>query len=427
MDKVYNIDDINNLTEGELRDIFNDIEVANHQSEIINKLEVKKDICVNCNKKDTIVDDTIQGFMVCTNCGQVIDSIIDSNLEWRQYDDKNDTSRCSMGINKLLPQSSLGTTISGGAYKSRLKTLHGWSIMPYKERSLNIVFKDIQSKCAQAGIIKCIEDDAKIMYKSINDCKHISGKNMGKYIIIRGANRRSLIAACVFFACKKKNMTRSPKEISDLFNLKYTEMTRGCKNFTKLIKLRKMEINLGMSFPEHFVIRFCNALKIKNEYIEEVIRIANNINRLGIATEHTPISIATGSILLMADNNKQTFISKKKIATQFNISEVTITKIYKKIWQFRHIINNNDIVDKIIKENTFENDNSIIPENVKIRMKKFGIIYDDELINSDKILIENLDNDNLDRILKNNLDDINNKLIMHNLNYMNICKSYYSN
>ena len=440
MDKVLNIDDINNLTEGDLRDIFNDIDFAN-QSEI--ELEVSKDTCPRCKSVNKIVEDKSQGFLVCENCGQVVSNVIDSNPEWRQYDDdRGDTSRCSMPINRLLPQSSLGTTICGGAYKSKLKTLQSWSSMPYKERSLNIVFKDIQSKCQQAGIVKCIEDDAKIMYKSISECKHVKGKNKGKFIIIRGANRRSLIAACVFFACKKKNMTRSPKEISDLFDLKYTEMTRGCKNFTKLIKLKKIEVNMGMSLPEHFVIRFCNDLKIKKNYTDEALKIANNISRLNIASDHTPFSIATGRILLMAEHNDLKSITKRRIAEKFGVSEVTITKTYKKLLEYKVIVLSNDITEKILKENIIKSNTHIIPDEIQNRMKKFGINIDNKIeekpvenivvspintktgeMNNDEISI---DTENLDRYLDTKLADIQSRLDILNLNYKNICR-YYEN
>ena len=53
-------------------------------------------------------------------------------------------------------------------------------------------FKKITQKCSEGKIMKCIEDDAKIMYNNICDCKHMTGKNKGKNIIIRGINRESL-------------------------------------------------------------------------------------------------------------------------------------------------------------------------------------------------------------------------------------------
>lgn len=442
MEKVFNIEDINNLTEGELRDIFEDIDFNQTAIETINE----KDICPSCNSKDEIFEDYAQGFRVCKKCGQVIDNLMDCNPEWRQYDDdKGDTSRCSMPINKLLPQSSLGTTISGGSFKNRIKTLHGWSAMPYKERSLNMVFKDIQMRCQKANIVKCIEDDAKIMYKSISECKHLKGINKGKTIIIRGANRRSLIAACVFFACKKKGMTRSPKEISDLFELKYTEMTKGCKNFSRLIKIKKMEINLGMSLPEHFVIRFCNDLKIQKKHTDEVIKIANNINRLNIASDHTPFSIATGSILLMSENNGLTYITKKRIADKFGVSEVTITKTCKKLWKYRHVLLSNELTDKILKEDMEINNNNSIPVEVRERMKKFGI-NENGNVKKDKKNIDIVDeiwsddendliNNNNDIIINDKLDyhqldltlaGIHSKLDVIKLNNKNICREFYN-
>jgi hypothetical protein len=47
-----------------------------------------------------------------------------------------------------------------------------------------------------------------------SDCKHAYGKNEGKIIIKRGNNRIGLIAACLFYSCRKIGMTRSPKEIA---------------------------------------------------------------------------------------------------------------------------------------------------------------------------------------------------------------------
>jgi len=278
------------------------------------EINIKKNkiFCENCNDDD-IVEDTSYGIIVCKGCGQVITTIVDSNAEWSQYNDDNkkDMNRCSQPISQLLPQSSTATTISG-SNASRIKTLHGWSAMPYKERSLNDVFKIIQARCLEGKILKCIEDDAKIMYKNISDSKHIVGKNIGKSIIIRGRNRTSLIAACVLFACRKKDKIRSPKEIASIFKLKYTEITKGCKIFLKLAKLKQIDLKLTFTKPEHFITRFCEELKIKKEYADQSIQIANNVQKLQIASVHTPLSLATGSIYLMIHLNKLN-IQKKQL------------------------------------------------------------------------------------------------------------------
>ena len=347
--------------------------------------------CEKCNNDHNIIEDTSHGFLVCTGCAQVISTLVDANPEWTQYNDDNkkDMNRCSLPISKLLPQSSTATTIGGGC-SSRIKTLHSWSAMPYKERSLNEVFKIIQIKCAEGKIMKCIEDDAKIMYKNISDCKHKIGKNMDKNIIIRGINRKSLIAACVLYACRKKDKTRSPKEIAELFELKYTQITKGCKTFSKMAKLKNMELKLNSTKPEHFITRFCDELKIKKEYALQSIQIANNVQKLHIASVHTPLSLATGSIYLMIHLNRLN-IQKKTIAEKFNVSQVTIAKAFKKLEPFINILTNDDICNQLNKEIIKYQEDIKIDDRLKPKFIRFGISKN-ILKNCKKDIINNIFN-----------------------------------
>jgi transcription initiation factor TFIIIB Brf1 subunit/transcription initiation factor TFIIB len=241
--------------------------------------------------------------------------------------------------------------------------------MPYKERSLYNVLKEIQEKCRDNSILKCIEDDAKILYKNISECRHIRGKNKGKAIIIRGSNRKSLIAVCVYYACLRKGQTRSPKEIADIFDLKYTDITKGCKTFIKLMKIKKMEYIFNSSKPEHFIPRFCKTLHINSEYTEQAVKIAKNIVRLNIASVHTPLSIATGSILLLTDIYDLA-INKKMIATTFSVSEVTISKAHKELINYKNILLNDDATDKVAAALEIERKKIQMPESLKIRYIK---------------------------------------------------------
>lgn len=383
-------------------------------SKFINKN--KRLYCYNCNNDD-LVEDTSHGIIVCRECGQVLSNLLDSNPEWTQYNDDNkkDMNRCSHPISQLLPQSSTATTIAGSC-SSRIRTLHGWSAMPYKERSLNEVFKIIQAKCHQGKILKCIEDDAKIMYKNISDCKHITGKNIDKSIIIRGKNRTSVIAGCILFACRKKDKTRSPKEIAELFNLKYTEITKGCKIFQKLAKLKKMELKLNFTKPEHFITRFCEELKIKKEYAEQTIQIANNVHKLQIASVHTPLSLATGSIYLMIHLNKLN-IPKKIIAEKFNVSQVTIAKAFKKLEPFINILVNNDICDRLNIEILKYQENIEISEFLKPKFIRFNIDIKKKFGKDTSVIYNILQKD------ENSKFKLNEKLIVeHSIEIDNKCK-----
>ena len=403
----------NSFKNSDLRDMFDNIDFDNLDEDSNEGIKVnrghshnKNNICTNCNNNENIIEDFSLGIIVCKNCGQVLDSIIDANPEWRSFEDDNkgdNANRCGLGVSKLLPQSSLGTTIGGGKFKSRIKTLHSWSAMPYRERSLHQVFKQFQEKCANTGILKCIEDDAKIMYKAISECKHNEGKNKDKYIIIRGKNRISLIAACVFFACKRKGMTRSPKEIADIFDINYTDITRGCKNFQKFVKKGNIDINTGFSLPEDFVSRFCKDLHIKDKYIEESINIAKNIRRMNIASVHTPFSIATSSILLMAEFNNIENINKRRLANKFGVSEVTISKTFKKIEEYKDILKSQEKVEEFIKKMIIKNINQKIPKELYSRFEKFNIPTDKEELDNYTFAYSKIftDSENLFNNIKN--------------------------
>lgn len=328
--------------------------------------------CISC-ESDSIVEDYSQGIIVCNKCGQVQDNILDHNPEWKQFDDNDKAhGRCGSIINPRLPQSSIGTSIAG-ITKTRIKILHSWNNMPYKERSLYNEFKKIREICEKLKITKCVMDDAEIMYKMASECKHTSGKNEGHFIITRGINRIGISAACIFFACIRNKVTRTSKEIANAYSIRDLDMNRGCKSLLKLLNPQKINITIGTTKSEHFVKRYCDELKIKNIFADEAIKISQNIDKLNIATDHTPYSLAAASILLMSQINNIKHITKKKLATEFNISEVTITKTYKEIEQYKYILTNSDVTSDIA--NTINNElknESISPEIIN-RMKQFGI------------------------------------------------------
>lgn len=369
---MLDFEDFGKLTDEDLKELFEDID--NKKIKSASSLNTEQ-ICTNCETDENLINDISQGIIVCSNCGLVIGNIEDKNADFGKYDDETKCcrDRGSITINTLLPQSSLGSTIKGN-YSRRINIIQTWNKMPYKERSLNNVFKIIQAKCHLGGIPKCVEDDAKIMFKMLSECKHTEEKSKGKTKIFRGKNRSGLIAACLFFACRKNGKTRTPKEIAKIFSLKYPEITRGCNGFMKLMKIKKSDLDVGLSQPEHFVVRYCNELNIKSFYSEQAIRIARNIHKLNVATVHTPVSIAIGSIMLMIDeNNLNKTITRKQLSEMFQVSEVTMTKIYRKIEKDREAFLNDSVADEILKITTNNPSKDSISKLLVDRFKKFEI------------------------------------------------------
>jgi transcription initiation factor TFIIB len=283
----------------------------------------KKEKC--CENTDNYLHD--EEIIICNKCGKSINNIINSP-EWRYYGSedskRSDPTRCGMPINPLLPKSSIGTSINNrGNYMDRISTRQRWNSMPYKERSKYKIFVDIENKCNTNNLPTIISETSKSLYSVIAETK-----------ISRGQNRRGVIAACVFNACKECKVPRSIKEISKIFDIDPKVLTKGCKNYTEIIRLNKININRYQNLDTikvgDFIERFCYNLSINEEdknIIKTVAEISENLN---LIYDNTPPAMATGCIYLVS-KLKEMDLSRKDISDKCNISEVTINKCYKKL------------------------------------------------------------------------------------------------
>ena len=306
------------------------------------KDEINMDICSHC-KSDNIEINSKE--IICKDCGVINNDLIDHNAEWRWYshdDSKSvDPTRCGLPTNELLPQSSWGSTISykyGESFEMRkIRTKHGWQAMPYKERSLYNVFTYLQQTSINNGITKSIIEESKVLYTKIAAAK-----------ISRGSNRKGLIAACIYKACKLKGVPRSHKEIATIFKLDIKHMTKGCKKFDEIMNYIKFNdsVNLKGSTSIDYIQRFCSKLKLTQDLIEICKYVCNKAEEHYFVSENTPPSIAAGSIYLIC-NLLNFNISKYEISSICKISEVTISKCYKILLDNYKILLPENLIDSL--------------------------------------------------------------------------------
>jgi len=335
----------------------------------------------------------MKGFMVCTDCAVINEEYLDDNPDVNNNDDNNN-SRYGTPASYFYPKASLGTKIVSKSF-NRLSLLQKQGQMPYKEKSLMDVLETIQSKCKKYGITQSIIDSAKILYKKVSESVHLKGKRKGKNIIMRCINRRSMIAACLFHACKLQKETRSPKEIADIYDLEIKHVNRGCRKFCDIIDSNTLFYQIKSSLSSDFIERNAKKLNIDKMYIAIAKDVSTNIHKLDLASTHEPPSVAAGCILLVITHyNIQ--LSKKQVSDIFNISDVTISKTFRKIWPYHKIVLNNKITDLILeKKNSISksttgddvNKNNLIlnqdsDEVDEKKKKKKELIHDDSDENS---------------------------------------------
>lgn len=319
-------------------DIFDDVKgtLQSNSNEDENGKQYKKEYCLKCSECDSYELIHEDGMIVCSNCGVQDGIIIDYKQEWRFYgnDDSkysNDPTRCGMPINPLLPDASLGTIIIGRGYEN-FKKINNWNSMTYKERSLLKVFKQIQSKSADKNIPGCVVDRAKIMYKTLSEDN-----------IKRGQSRKGLIVACIYYSFKDKNESLSTKEISEMFDLDIKKMSNGCKQFNEIMYHNNLNYSnkIRPTEPAHFIDHYAVVLHLDELNKNRALHVAKMAEKLGVVAENTPSSIAVGSLYLTSQYYNLN-ITKKKLADNCNISEVTISKAYKKMCKFQKFLLPND-------------------------------------------------------------------------------------
>ena len=305
--------------------------------------------CEVCSSDVVLTDD---GFLTCKNPACSIlykDESLDQSAEWRYYgaDDNqtNDPTRCGMPINPLLKESSYGCKVmcEGGSYSQdmmKIRRYTEWQSMPYREKAQYDMFQKITTLAQNKGISKMIIDEALRVHKRISEHK-----------TFRSLNRDGVVGASIYIACKIHNCPRTPKEIACIFNLDNTSATKGCKNAVSIIN--ELESNLDNSEktnfcktkPEAFIERYCSRLAINDELTKLCQFIAVMIEKQNLIPENTPHSIASGIIYFVASMCRLP-ITKKDVNRISDMSEVTINKCYKKLYDMRERLIPKMIVDK---------------------------------------------------------------------------------
>jgi len=396
------MDEFDNLSDDKLWDILdnlsNDVSESNKP---IQKSSKYFQFCSQC-KSHNLIFASSRGSYVCGECGMESVEVFDESPEWNNYEDgKHDSGRCGATINPFFPKSSLGTTINAPGY-SKVKMLRNWGQVPYRERSLGEVLNDIDSKCKKYKITKAVIDGAKILYKNIREIKHDSGDNKGKNVIIRGINRKQIIAACFYFGAILQKLPRSINEVADVFGIGVKQITKGCRKFLEIMKDNFIIFDIKPSHGSDFIDRFGSKIKLPKETLELAKTISNNSTKLDIASDHQSTSIAAASILLAA-NILENNISKKSISETFAISDVTIIKPYKKIYVYKQVVSSDELTNKFLHK-------------MNLKLMTDGLnneCIDDGTSDSDtQQLINSLNKlDESDIIKKDNVESKKNKLI----------------
>ncbi|ORY56618.1 transcription factor [Pseudomassariella vexata] len=295
-------------------------------------------MCPDCRvTPPTIVEEFSSGDMVCGDCGLVLgDRIIDTRSEWRTFanDDQgnDDPSRVGDSMNPLLNGSQLETTIGfgEGSRARELQRAQNRTQNDKATKTLLSAYREITTLCDAMQINKDAQDRAKHIFKLTDDAK-----------LFKSKPQESVIAACIFIACRQANQSRTFKEIFQLTRVPKKEIGRTFKQLEKFLQtiqerntaglsLQPMDNGTGSTSAGELCGRFSAQLGFTNPHRMEKISktLAEKSSSIKDLAGRSPLSVAAACIY-MASHLIGEPKNTKEIALVAGVSDGTIKTAYR--------------------------------------------------------------------------------------------------
>lgn len=261
-----------------------------------------------CCKDPYMIDS--EGFFVCVNCGvSTKERIFEDDIF--SFETGSDNMFLHSKINTLYPESSKGTKISGN---SKMAQIQSWNSMPYSEHVIWEVSNELKTKLFGHFSHKVVTDSV-YLYKEIYN----------KLDIRRGDNKTGMVAACVYFAAKNNNADKSPKQIAKIMDVDISSFNKCAKIYIETLGDSKNKKTKSSNFTESY----CNTLNISYKIKKTVHKICNIIDNYDILNCF-PHNACLG-VIIFTCKEMEIDIDIKKTCKLFNVSPMTIIKIYKNI------------------------------------------------------------------------------------------------
>jgi transcription initiation factor TFIIB len=191
-------------------------------------------MCKECREvPPNIVEETSSGDTVCGSCGLVLQQhVVDTRSEWRTFsnDDQgnDDPSRVGEAANPLLNGSQLSSTIAfgqGDIISKELNRAQNKSSENKGNKALLQAYQLIGHYAESISLPTTVSNTAKQLFKLVEESKQFRGKS-----------QETIIAGCLFIACRQCNVPRTFKEITTLTQVPKKEVGRVFKELEKFFK-----------------------------------------------------------------------------------------------------------------------------------------------------------------------------------------------
>jgi transcription initiation factor TFIIB len=272
--------------------------------------------------------------------------MIDHGAEWRAFnsDEREKKSRVGAPLTLTMHDKGLSTNID-----YRDVDAHGKVLPPNKreqakmlrkwhshmranssmDRNLTRALYELERICSQLNLSRSIKDCAAFIYR-----------NAIKNNLIRGRSIESMIAACIYTACRYRSIPIlyediitvsrvNKKDLHRCYRLIYEQLQRDKKRSEDGEELSLIKIGpIPLNSPKNFLARYTTELGLSPQTQLYAGKILDYAMKLRILGGKDPSGLAAAALYIAAIKNHEKK-TQRDVATVASITEVTVRNRYK--------------------------------------------------------------------------------------------------
>ncbi|MBT7705834.1 hypothetical protein HN747_00135 [archaeon] len=281
--------------------------------------------CPECNSINLIYDEA-RGELICGDCGLLVEEkMVDTSHELRSFDKNEKKSRGGAPISMQKFDKGLTTNVGEISDIYRLDStqatrkylrLKKWQerVSTSIERNLRLAMSELRRVASYLELPSVVRDEAARIYNFV--------LQRG---LVRGRSMESVIASCIYAACRSYNIPRTLDEIADASEVERKEIGR-----TYRFIIRKIGLKMTPASPKDYISRFASTLHLSPKSQNEAIKILNKEEVEELTSGRGPAGIAAAALYVAAllNDDKKT---QREVADVAGITEVTIRNRYKEL------------------------------------------------------------------------------------------------
>jgi transcription initiation factor TFIIB len=281
--------------------------------------------CPECGSIHLTHDDQ-RGEIICNDCGLLIEEkMVDTGQDLGgQFDKSEKKGRGGAPLSIQKFDSGLTTNVGEISDIYRLEAgqtrkflrLKKWQerVSTSIERNLRLAMAELRRVASFLNLPTVVRDESSRVYRFV--------LQRG---LVRGRSMESVIAACIYAACRSYNIPRTLDEIAAASDVQRKEIGR-----TYRFIIRKLGIKVKPSSPKDYISRFSSILHLSPKTQNEALRILKKADISELTSGRGPAGIAAAALYVAAliNDEKKT---QREVADVAGITEVTIRNRYKEL------------------------------------------------------------------------------------------------